>query len=181
MEWRTKEMRTLKTKPIAAAAAAGLLLAVGAFAKAPDTLENRVRHELVMLPYLTLFDDLSYRVDGSTVTLFGEVTDPVVKHDAEKVVRKIEGVSAVNDQIEVLPLSPMDNQIRYREYRAIFGYGPLQRYSLGALPSIHIIVKNGNVELKGVVNSKMDSQLAYMRANGVPGVFSVTNDLRVEK
>jgi hyperosmotically inducible protein len=157
------------------------LVAFAAFAKTPDTLDAKVRHELVMLPYLTLFDDLSYRVDGSTVTLFGQVTEPVLKHDAEAVVKKIEGVSAVNDQIEVLPLSPMDNQIRWREYRAIFAYAPLQRYSMGALPSIHIIVRNGNVTLKGYVSTQMDKQLAYTRANGVPGVFSVTNDLQVER
>ena len=119
--------------------AAATLLAFGAFAKTSETLDAKVRHELVMLPYLTLFDDLSYRIDGSTVTLFGQVTEPVLKHDAQAVVKKIEGVTAVNDQIEVLPLSPLDNQIRWREYRAIFAYAPLQRYSMGALPSIHII------------------------------------------
>ena len=174
-------MRIARNKMIALAGAV-VMIAAGALAKTvPDTLEARVRHELLMLPYLSLFDDLSYRVDGTTVTLFGEVTEPVLKRDAENVVKRTEGVTAVNDQIEVLPLSPMDNQIRWREYRAIFGYGPLQRYSLGALPSIHIIVKNGNVTLKGAVSSNMDKQLVYTRANGVPGVFSVTNDLQVVK
>jgi len=162
--------------------AAALVLAMGVFAKTvPDTLESKVRHQLLMLPYLTLFDDLSFRVDGTSVSLFGEVVDPVLKSDAENVVKRIEGVTAVNDQIEVLPLSPMDNGIRWREYRAIFGYAPLQRYALGALPSIHIIVKGGNVTLKGTVATAMDKQLAFMRANGVPGVFSVTNELQVEK
>ena len=160
---------------------AAVVLAASAFAKTPDTIEGKVRHELLMLPYLSLFDDLSYRVDGSTVTLFGEVTEPVLKRDAENVVKRLEGVTAVNDQIEVLPLSPFDNQIRWRTYRAIFGYAPLQRYGMGALPSIHIIVKNGNVTLKGVVSSQTDKQLAYIRANGVPGVFSVTNDLQIER
>src|SRR5579862_2967258 len=160
--------------------AAALVLAMGVFAKTvPDTLESKVRHQLLMLPYLTLFDDLSFRVDGTSVSLFGEVVDPVLKSDAENVVKRIEGVTAVNDQIEVLPLSPMDNGIRWREYRAIFGYAPLQRYALGALPSIHIIVKGGNVTLKGTVATAMDKQLAFMRANGVPGVFSVTNELQV--
>lgn len=159
----------------------GLVLSLGAFAKTSGTLDAKVRHELLMLPYLSLFDDLSYRVDGSTVTLFGEVTEPVLKSDAENVVKRIEGVTAVKSQIEVLPLSPMDNQIRWRTYRAIFGYGPLQRYALGALPSIHIVVKNGNVALKGTVANEMDKQLAYMRANAVPGVFSVTNDLQIAR
>jgi hyperosmotically inducible protein len=176
-------MRTVKrTNKWIAVAASAMLLAGGLFAKTvPDTLENKVRHELVMLPYLTLFDDVSYRVDGSTVTLFGEVREPVLKSDANNVVKRIEGVTAVNNQIEVLPLSPFDNQIRYRTYRAIFGYAPLQRYGLGALPSIHIIVKNGNVTLKGFVGSDMDKQLAYMRANSVAGAFSVTNDLQVAR
>ncbi len=168
-------------KTITTGIAAAILVAASAFAKAPDTVAGKVQHELLMLPYYSLFDDLSFRVDGSTVTLFGQVTDPVIKHDAENVVKKVEGVTAVNDQIEVLPLSPMDNQIRRRTYRAIFGYGPLQRYAMGANPSIHIIVKNGNVTLKGFVSSAMDKQLAYTRANQVFGVFSVKNDLEIAR
>ena|SRR6266404_1816450 len=146
-----------------------------------STVEEKVRHQLVMLPYYNIFDDLSFRVDNGTVTLFGAVTDPVLKSDAQRVVERVEGVSRVENQIEVLPLSPMDNQIRYREYRAIFGYGPLQRYSLGAVPSIHIIVKNGNVTLTGAVSSEMDRNLVNIRANGVPGVFSVKNQLQVDR
>lgn len=155
----------------------GLLLAK---TPTPDTLQNKVRHELVMMPRLNLFDDISFRVDGGTVTLFGAVTQPWMKSDAGNVVKHVEGVTQVKNEIEVLPLSTMDNGIRAREYRAIFS-GPLYRYALGTLPSIHIIVKNGNVTLTGVVSSQSDSQLAFMRANGVPGVFSVTNNLRIEK
>lgn len=176
-------MRANKTVNIATLAAIiGLSgqAVVQAKTPSPDTLENKVRHELVMLPRLNLFDDLSFRVDGSTVTLFGEVTQPVMKSDAGNVVKHLEGVTRVDNQIEVLPLSPMDNGIRLRMARAVFS-GPLNRYGMGALPSIHIIVKNGNVTLKGVVSTKFDSQLAYMRANGVSGVFSVTNQLRIEK
>jgi hyperosmotically inducible protein len=174
-------MKNIK-KTIATLAAALTLtgLAVAGPSPKPDTLENKVRHELVMLPYLNVFDDLSFRVDGGTVTLFGAVTRPTLKSDAQNVVKKIEGVTQVNNQIEVLPLSPFDNQIRMREYRAVFG-GPLQRYAMGTLPSIRIIVRNGNVTLTGLVSSDMDKQLAYMRANGVPGVFSVTNQLQVQK
>lgn len=146
-----------------------------------NTLENKVRHELVMVPYFNVFDNLSFRVDNGTVTLFGEVTRPVLKSDAERAVRRLEGVTRVNNQIEVLPLSPMDDQIRLREARAIFGYGPLQRYGLGAIPSIHIIVRNGNVKLVGLVANEMDRNLAFIRANEVFGVFSVTNQLQVEK
>jgi len=147
----------------------------------PAPLPDRVRHELVMLPYYNVFDDLSYRVDNGTVTLFGQVTDPVLKSDAEKSVKSLEGVTEVNNQIEVLPLSPLDNAIRWRTYRAIFGFAPLQRYGMGVLPSIHILVKNGHVTLAGVVSSQADRNLAFIRANGVPGVFSVTNDLRTER
>ncbi len=114
-----------------------------------DALSNHVRHELVTLPYFSVFDDLSYRVDGSTVTLFGEVTRPILKSSAESVVKHVEGVTQVVNNIDVLPPSPLDDQIRMRTYRAIFGYGSLQRYAMGAIPSIHIIVKNGHVTLTG--------------------------------
>jgi len=113
------------------------------------------------------------------VTLSGQVTWPVVKSDAEHAVKKIPGVTQVVDNIKVLPLSPLDNQIRRAEYRAIFGFGSLYRYAMGAVPSIHIIVDNGHVTLVGVVDNEADKNMANIRANGVPGVFSVTNDLRV--
>ena len=166
---------------LAALAVAPALMFASPNSNGPATLESKVRHELVMLPYLNVFDDVSYRVDGGTVTLFGQVTQPVLKSDAGNVVKRIEGVTRVDNQIEVLPLSPFDNQIRLRTYRAIFGFGPLQRYGLGVLPSIHIVVKNGNVTLAGVVSNEGDRNLAFLRANGVPGVFSVTNQLQVEK
>lgn len=143
-------------------------------------LEERVRRELAKIPYYNVFDTLSFRVDDGTVTLFGEVTQPVVKDDAGSAVKHIEGVRTVKNEIEVLPLSPFDNQIRRSEYRAIFGYGPLQRYAMGVVPSIHIIVKNGHVSLEGVVSSEQDKQIAFIRANGVPNVFSVQNNLRVQ-
>jgi hyperosmotically inducible protein len=145
-----------------------------------SNLAREVRHELVMLPYYSIFDNLSYRVDGSVVTLFGQVTRPTLKSDAENVVKRIEGVTRVINNIEVLPLSPMDDRIRIAEARAIYGFPSLNRYALGALPPIHIIVKNGNVTLEGVVSSQADKNTAGIRANGVPGVFSVKNNLRVE-
>jgi hyperosmotically inducible protein len=143
------------------------------------TLDERVRHALATIPYYNVFDDLSFRVDNGVVTLFGEVTQPVVKDDAGSSVKHLEGVTAVNNEIEVLPLSPFDNQIRRATYRAIYGYPALQRYAMGVVPAIHIIVKDGHVTLKGVVATAMDKQMAYMRANGVPNVFSVDNDLEV--
>ncbi len=148
-------------------------------ANPPKSLSDRVRHELVMLPYYNIFDDLGYRVDGSTVTLYGDVTNPVLKSDAERAVKHVEGVQQVVNNIKVLPLSPMDNSIRRAEYRAIFGYSSLYRYAMGATPSIHIIVSNGHVTLTGVVNTQADKNIAGIRANGVPGVFSVTNNLQV--
>ena len=148
-------------------------------AKSRGTIEDQVRHELAMLPYYNVFDDLSFRVDNGAVTLFGEVTQPVVKDDAVRAVKHVEGVTAVNDQIEVLPLSPFDNQIRRSAYRAIYGFPALQRYAMGVVPSIHIIVKNGHVTLEGVVATEQDKQMAFMRANGVPNVFSAENHLQV--
>ena len=163
-----------------------LTLALAAFAvpmfcryQARD-LGDAVRHELVSLPYYNVFDNLAYRVDpGGVVTLTGQVTWPVVKSDAEHAVKKIPGVTQVVDNIQVLPVSPMDNQIRRAEYRAIFSFGSLYRYAMGAVPSIHIIVDNGHVTLVGVVDNEADKNMANIRANGVPGVFSVTNNLRV--
>lgn len=146
--------------------------------------ENRivreVRHELVMLPYYGVFDNLAFRVERGTVTLLGEVTRPTLKSDAEGVVKRIEGVEKVNNQIDVLPLSPNDDRIRLAEYRAIYGQAQLNQYALRAVPPIHIIVKNGNVTLEGAVSSEADKNVAGIQANGVPGVFSVTNHLRIE-
>lgn len=140
---------------------------------------KEVRHELVMLPYYGVFDNLAYRVDGAKVTLFGQVTNPVLKSDAGNVVKKIEGVEAVDNEIEVLPLSPIDDQIRRATYRAIFSRPGLERYQMGAVPPIHIIVKNGNITLIGVVDNEGDKNLAGIAANGVAGAFKVTNDLVV--
>jgi len=142
-------------------------------------LQRKVRHELVMMPYLSVFDNLSYRVDSGVVTLMGEVTRPTLKSDAQRIVQRMEGVKGVVNSIEVLPLSPFDDRIRLATYRAIYGYGPLQRYALGTQKPIRIIVKNGNVSLEGVVDNATDRSLANIRANQVPGVFSVSNDLRV--
>jgi hyperosmotically inducible protein len=150
------------------------------FARAPQgDLGDAVRHELVMLPYYSVFDDLSYQVDGSTVILTGDVVWPVLKSDAENAVKRISGVTKVVNNINVLPLSPFDNRIRVAVYRAVFNAGGLYRYAMGANPSIHIIVSNGHVSLRGVVDNEGDKNLAFIRANGVPGVFSVSNDLRV--
>ncbi len=143
-------------------------------------LERQVRHELLMLPYYEVFDNLEYRVDGDHVELLGEVRWPTLKSSAENVVKRIEGVKGVINNIKVLPLSSYDDRIRLAVYRAVFGGGILSRYSMGANPSIHIIVDNGNVTLEGAVGSQMDKNIATLRANGVPGVFSVTNNLRVE-
>jgi hyperosmotically inducible protein len=150
-----------------------------------DNDENRiareVRHQLVMLPYYGIFDDLAFRVEGSKVTLMGAVTRPTLKSDAENVAKRVEGVTAVDNQIKVLPLSTMDDRIRMAEYRAIYGDPALStRYGYRALPSIHIIVENGHVTLEGMVANDGDKNLVGIRANGVPGVFSVTNNLVAE-
>ena len=146
-----------------------------------DRIVREVRHELVMLPYYGVFDNLAYRVDGSTVTLMGQVTRPTLKSDAENVVKRIEGVEHVNNQIEVLPVSPNDDRIRRAVFRAIYSDPTMDRYAIQAVPPIHIMVKNGNVNLEGVVATEADKNIAGIRANGVSGVFSVKNNLRVEK
>jgi len=143
-------------------------------------LVKEVRHELVMLPYYGVFDNLSYRIDGGKVTLFGQVARPTLKTDAEKAVKSIEGVQAVDNQIEVLPLSGNDDRIRAAVYRAVYSQGPLQRYQLSTVAPIHIIVKNGNVTLEGVVANTGDKNIAGIAANGVAGVFKVVNNLMVE-
>ena len=143
-------------------------------------LTKEVRHQLVLLPWLSVFDNLEYKVEGSKVTLIGQVVKPVLKSDAESAVKGIEGVQSVSNQIEVLPASPFDDQIRRAEYRAIYGFPSLELYSLRAVPPIHIIVKNGHVTLEGAVATEADKDAAGIRANGVPNVFSVTNNLHVD-
>ncbi len=142
-------------------------------------IQKEVRHELLMLPYFGVFDNIEYRVDGGTVTLLGDVTRPTLKSDAENVVKRIEGVQNVVNKIEVLPPSPMDDQLRLALYRAIYGFPALEKYALGVQKPIRIIVENGHVTLEGVVDSEADKNLAGIRANTVPGIFSVTNNLRV--
>ncbi len=150
-------------------------------AKAQERITKEVRHEILMLPYFGVFDNIAFRVDGYAVTLQGQVTRPTTKSDAENVVKHIEGVEKVDNQIEVLPPSPMDDRLRLELYRAIYGFPALEKYALGVQKPIRIIVKNGHVALEGVVDNEGDKNLAGVRANGVPGIFSVDNNLRVEK
>jgi hyperosmotically inducible periplasmic protein len=168
----------------------GLVLALTACAsfarsqvseKAVQRIQKEVRHELLMLPYLGVFDNLAYKVDGYNVTLLGQVTRPSLKNDAERAVKQIEGVEKVDNQIEVLPPSTMDDQLRRRLYRAIYGSASLQKYALGVQQPIRIIVKSGRVTLEGVVDNETDKNVAGIRANSVPGIFSVTNNLQVVK
>jgi hyperosmotically inducible protein len=149
--------------------------------QAEERIQREVRHQLLLLPYLTVFDNLAYKVQGYTVTLMGQVTNPTLKSDAENVVKHIEGVEKVDNQIEVLPTSPMDDGLRRRVFAAIYGYPSLERYAMPVIKPIRIIVKNGHVTLEGVVDSEADKNTAGIRANGVPGIFSVTNNLQVVK
>ena len=150
--------------------------------KSLDRIVKEVRHELVMLPFYGVFDNLAYKVDpDGTVTLLGQVARPTLKSDAEKAVKGIEGVEKVVNNIEVLPTSINDDRIRRAAYRAIYGNSVLSQYQLRAVPPIHIIVKNGNITLEGVVARQMEKQIAGMQANGVQGAFSVTNNLAVEE
>jgi hyperosmotically inducible protein len=147
--------------------------------KMQENLAKEVRHQLLLLPYYSVFDNLMFKVDGDKVTLLGQVVRPTLKSDAEAAVKGIEAVASVDNQIEVLPVSPMDDQLRRAVYRTVYGDSALSKYGWSALPSIHIIVKNGHVTLEGVVDSESDKNLANLRANGVPNVFSVTNNLNI--
>ena len=172
--------RTIQHITLASALIFGALSLFAGTDNAPaQDLASQVRHQLVMLPYYNVLDDLSYSVNDGVVTLSGDVTQPVVKSDAERTVKHLEGVTQVVNNIRVLPLSTFDNRIRMAEYKSIYGFGGLYRYGLGTQPSIHIIVDNGHVTLVGVVDNQGDKNLANIRANTVFGVFSVTNNLRV--
>ena len=173
-------MRVLLALSVALSAPA-LLAAQPQSSPAYQRLVKEVRHELVMLPYLGVFDNLEFKVEGSTVTLVGQVTRPTLKSDAGNAVKNIEGVEKVDNQIEVLPLSPDDDRIRRAVYMALARNQQLDRYFMQVVAPIRIIVKNGNIALEGVVDNKTDSDLANITARGVSGAFSVTNHLRVEK
>lgn len=144
-------------------------------------IDKEVRHELAVLPYLGVFDNLAYSVNGSEVILIGQVTRPTLKSDAERAVRSVEGVERIQNQIEVLPASTFDNTLRLRLYRAIYGYTQLQKYALGITKPIRIVVKKGQVTLEGVVDSEADKDIAGIQANGVADVFSVKNNLQITK
>ena len=143
-------------------------------------LTHQVRHQLVMIPWYSVFDNLQYKVEGGKVTLLGQVTRPNIKSDAESAVKHIEGVEAVDNQIQVLPASFNDDRIRRATFRAIYSYPALQMYALRSVPTIHIIVDNGHITLEGSVARESDKDAAGIRANAVPGAFSVTNNLHVD-
>jgi hyperosmotically inducible periplasmic protein len=165
--------------PAGSASAQSKSMPANSPANSQDRITREVRHELLMLPWFGVFDSIAYKVDGSTVTLMGQVVRPTLKSDSENAVKHIEGVEKVVNQIEILPPSPMDDRIRLELYRAIYGYAPLEKYALGVQKPIRIIVKNGHVALEGVVDNETDKNLVTVRANSVPGIFSVDNNLQV--
>jgi hyperosmotically inducible protein len=148
-------------------------------AKAQARITKEVQHQILKLPRFTTFDNIAFRLDGYRVTLLGQVVDPSLKDEAENVVKKIEGVEGVENRIEVLKVSPEDDRVRRDVFTAIYKYGPLQHYGVGSNRPIHIIVRSGHVTLEGAVDRQSDKDMAGMRANGVPGVFSVENNLAV--
>src|SRR5438270_12995654 len=154
---KSRRYLMFKNRPLFGLALFGLLLSIcvltpmNALAtasqetRANENLVREVRHQLLLLPYYTVFDNLVFRVDGDRVTLEGQVTNPTLKHDAEGAVKSIEGVSGVTNNIEVLPPAPMDDQLRRALYRAIYGDPTLSKYGWSSMPSIHIILKSGHV------------------------------------
>lgn len=182
-------MKTIMKKMLAFAAT--VVIATSAVVAAPkgtdeteqsyQQVSKQVRHELVTLPYFGVFDNLAYKVEGDTVTLYGQVVHPSTRKDAERRVAKIKGVERVVNQIEVLPLSGFDDSVRINTYRALARTGGLYRYLMGTNPSIRIIVNRGQLTLEGIVANEGDKNLAYIAASGVSGAFSVTNNLRTER
>ena len=171
----------MRTTGIAVALSAVIALFVGVADDPQANLVRHIRHELVVLPYYGVFDNLTFSLKGSEVKLAGQVSRPSLKSDAASVVRMVAGVETVVNEIEILPTSPSDDRIRIATYRAVYGDdSPLNRYALQAVPPIHIIVKNGNVTLVGFVSNDGDRNIANIRANGVSGVFSVKNELKVD-
>lgn len=145
-----------------------------------ERITREVGHKLRMLPEFSVFDNLAFKVEGDTVILLGQVRNAVLKDDAQKAIKGIEGVEHIDNQIEILPVSFNDDRIRRQVARAIFRDSRLFRYSMGAVPPIHIIVKSGHVALEGMVATEGDKTVAGIRASEVPGVFSVTNNLGID-
>lgn len=152
----------------------------GSNPQAQARIVREVRHELATQALYGVFDNLTFDVNDSTVILKGYVTNIVLKSNAEKAVKEIEGVEEVENQIEVAPVLDSDAAIRIATYRAIYGAPSLERYALQAIPSIHIIVNRGNVTLEGVVLNQADADQALIRAKTVPGTFEVKSNLRVD-
>ena len=171
---------SLLTVSVAAATRIHPALNAAQETKSNQNLIREVRHQLLLLPYYSVFDNLAFKVDGDRITLEGQVTNPSLKHDAEAAVKGIEGVSGVTNNIEALPPSSMDDQLRRALYRAIYGDSTLSKYGWSSMPSIHIIVKSGHVALEGVVDNETDRNLAELRAKSVPNVFDVKNNLKVQ-
>ena len=191
MKTNTMKTNTMKTNTmknpfihrILTAAAVLLLATFSATLVAAELsgVARQVRHELVMLPYYGVFDNLEFKVEGSKVSLLGQVHRPSLKKSAERVVKRLESVESVDNQIEVLPTSSNDDRIRSDVFRAVYYHPNFTRYAIRAVPPIHIIVKNGNVTLVGPVARKTDKDLAGLLSNGVSGVFSVKNNIFVEE
>jgi hyperosmotically inducible protein len=183
--WRIKKIGMSKIRKGLLAVVAALIVAMPASVLADPSTSNpqlaqKVRHELVMLPYYGVFDNLAYSINGGTVTLYGQVVRASTRSDAERAIKRLPGVTEVKNNIKVLPLSGFDNNIRGAVYRSIARMGGLYRYLQGGNPSLHIVVDSGHVTLEGMVSSNSDKNLAYLAANQVGGIFSVTNNLRVE-
>lgn len=167
--------------------ALGLALAIAAApagwsasAAQPADRAELVRKQLNKLPFITVFDRIDYEITGDTVRLTGEVTKPWDKTDAEKLVKQVDGVASVVNDIEVLPLSRFDDAIRMNAFRALFnGNSALLRYRVGSYAPIRIIVKNGHLSLEGYVGSEFDKRYAESQVRSVPNVFTVTNNLKI--
>ena len=149
---------------------------------APDAqIAQQIAKEIRMYSRYTIWDHVNLRVNNGEVQLLGEVSQPWKKQDLERLAMNVPGVTSVANELKVLPLSSFDNDIRIRVARAVYGHPSLSRYSMQAVPPIHIIVDNGRVKLEGVVNSDMEKTIAGIQAGSAGLSFgAVENNLRVE-
>jgi hyperosmotically inducible periplasmic protein len=146
----------------------------------PKDLQDRVLHTLLMLPNYGVFDELGFTLQGDTVILNGEVRRAILKSESEAAVRKMAGVANVINNVEILPLSPMDDSLRVATYRAVYSMPGFERYEIQAFKPIKIIVKNSNITLDGVVGLPLDKILAEKAARNVPFALSITNNLTID-
>jgi len=179
---KSSYLEIIMKKALLAAGLAAVLGLLGFSQSSPSQkIEDQVVSTLLSLPLYGVFDNLAYELEGTNVVLSGQVLMPITKEEAGKRVARIQGIGKLTNSIEILPLSGIDDAIRLRAYRMLFGTANLYRYSLGANPLIHIIVKGGHITLEGIVSSEDDAKLALLSIRGIQDSLSQKSSLKVSK